>query len=296
ACAAVGERVGARALSERSAAVGEFLHILITEAARSNKPLAVGDLVSRSEAIVNKEYQDIPENRAAVLDVLSGYYDTREEYARAEELLRQAVDIVRDSPDGDLRRKLTCSHAATLAKVGQAPAAVRVLNSVLEDPLITDEQSARCFISLSRIAQTSGDGPKALGYAQLALQRLHRGTSHPPVALEADFLADVGAAEYFNGHNEVAGRYFAQALAALTRAGLDHGLDALVIRNNWAMTSRGAGNPRVALELINQTLAFAAGDEPDAAPEPSFLHNRAALLEDLGRYRESRDAYLRCAE
>jgi serine/threonine-protein kinase len=160
--AASAERDRALALSARNAAVGEFLHILITEAARSDQPIEAGDLVARSEAIVNKEYRDSPEDRAAVLDVLSGYYDSKEEYLRAEELLRQALEIVKTSTDGDLRRKLMCSHAATLAKVGQVPEAIRVLNSELADPQITAQQSASCLISLSRIAQANGDGPAAI--------------------------------------------------------------------------------------------------------------------------------------
>jgi tetratricopeptide (TPR) repeat protein len=293
--AAAAERDRALALSARNAAVGEFLHILITEAARSNKPVAVGDLVTRSETIVNKEYRDSPEDRAAVLDVLSGYYDTREQYSRAEELLRQALEIVNTSTDADLRRKLKCSHAATLAKVGQAPEAIRVLNSVLADPQITVEQSARCLISLSRIAQANGDGPNALKFGQLALQRLHQGASHPPVALEADFLADIANAEYLNFHNDVAGQFYAQSLGKLTRAGLGRALDTLALRNNWSLVSWGAGNPRAALDLLDQTLRLAGESEPDVPPAPTWLSNRAGLLEDLGRYRESRETYLRCA-
>jgi tetratricopeptide (TPR) repeat protein len=134
--AAAAERDRALAFSARNAAAAEFLHILITEAARSNKPIAAADLVTRSETIVNKEYPDSPEDRAAVLDVLSGYY--------------------------------------------------------------------------------------------------------------------------------------------------------------WSLVSHGAGNPRAALALLDQTLRLAAENEPDAPPEPTFLYNRAVLLEDLGRYRESRDTYLRC--
>jgi tetratricopeptide (TPR) repeat protein len=293
--AAAAERDRALALSARNAAVGEFLHILITEAARSNKPVAVDDLVTRSEAIVNKEYRDSPEDRAAVLDVLSGYYDAREEYSRAEELLRQALDIVQTSADGDLLRKLMCSHAATLAKVGQVPQAIRVLNSVLDDPRITLQQSAGCLISLSRIAQAKGDGPNALKFGQLALQHLRQSAAHPPVALEADFLADIGNAEYLNVHNAVAGQFYAQSLEKLTRAGLGRALDALVLRNNWSLVSWAAGDPRAALELLDQTLQLATQSEPNAPPEPTFLNNRAAVLEDLGRYRESRETYLRCA-
>src|SRR5262249_25257336 len=149
---------------------GEFLRMLITEAARSGQPVAVRDLVDRSEAIVNKEYQDSPEDRAAVLDVLSGYYDLQEEYSRAEQLSRQALELVKSSADGDLRRELTCSYAATMAKVGRAPEAIRVLNSVLQDSQSTLQQSARCLIFLSRIAQVSGRGPDALELAQRALK------------------------------------------------------------------------------------------------------------------------------
>jgi serine/threonine-protein kinase len=245
--AAAAERDRALALSARNAAVGEFLHILITEAARSNKPVAAGDLVSRSEAIVNKEYRDSPEDRAAVLDVLSGYYDTKEEYLRAEELLRQALEIVKTSTDGDLRRKLMCSHAATLAKVGQVPDAIRVLNSVLADPQITVQQSARCLISLSRIAQASGDGPNALKFGQLALQRLRQGASHPPVALEADFLADIGNAEYLKLADPVSASSYLAAASA-----------------NLGPSASPDSNAMIKLRTVKGSLALSAGRSEEA--------------------------------
>jgi len=292
--AAAAERDRALAMSSRNAAVGEFVHMFITEAARSNRPVAPGDLVARTEAIVNKEFQDSPDDRAAVLDVLSGYYDTKEEYERAESLLQQALDITRSSTDADLRRKLSCSHAASMAKIGKVPEAVHILNSVLQDPQISLQQAAHCMISLSRIAQAAGDGPTALKYAELALQRLRQSEPHPPKALEGDYLGDLGTSDYLNGHNDLAGVHFAQSLAALTRAGLDQSLDALALRNNWAMVSDGAGTPRVALELIDQVLQVAALNEPDAPPEPTFLHNRALNLEYLGRYHEARESYLHC--
>lgn len=294
ASAAAAERDRALALSSRNAAVGEFVHMFITEAARSTKPVAPGELVTRTEEIVSREFQDSPDDRAAILDVLSGYYDTKEEYPRAEELLRQALDITRESDDADLRRRLTCSHAATMAKVGQVPDAIRILNTVLQDPQVSTQQAARCLASLSRIAQAAGDGPNALNYAQLALTRLHQSSPHPPKALEGDFLADIGTSDYLNGHNDLAGQHYAQSLAVLTKAGLDRGLDALALRNNWALVSDGAGTPRVALELLDQVLQLAALNEPDAPPEPTFLYNRASELEYIGRYPEARETYLSC--
>ena len=290
---AAAERDRAIALSSRNAAVGEFVHMFITEAARSHKPVAAGDLVTRTEEIVSKEFQDSPEDRAAVLDVLSGYYDTKEEYVKAESLMQQALDITRNSPDADLRRKLTCGHAATMAKVGRVQEAVRILNTVLQDPQISVQQSSKCVVSLSRISQAAGDGPNALKYAQLALQRLRQSSPHPPLALEGDYIGDIGNSYYLTGRNDMAGQQYAQAMATLTRAGLDQGLDSLVLRNNWAMVSDGAGTPRVALELLDQVLQLATLNEPDAPPEPTFLYNRANMLEYLGRFRESHDTFLR---
>jgi len=290
---AAAERDRAVALSSRNAAVGEFVRIFITEAARSHKPVAAGDLVTRTEEIVSKEFQDSPEDRAAVLDVLSGYYDTKEEYVKADSLLQQALDITRSSPDADLRRKLACGHAATMAKVGRMPEAVRILNSVLQDPSISLQQSSKCVSSLSRISQQAGDGPNALKYAQLALQQLHQSSPRPPLALEADFLCDMAVSYYLNGRNDLAGQQYALAMATLTRAGLEQGLDSLVLRNNWAMASDGAGTPRIALELLDQVLQLAVQSEPDAPAEPSFLYNRANMLEYLGRFREAREAFSR---
>ena len=291
---AASERDRALALASRSAAVGEFVHMFITEAARSNKPVVPSELVSRTEAIVSKEFQDNPENRAAVLDMLSGYYDSKEEYSRAESLLQQALDITRSSTDADLRRKLLCSHAGSMAKVGKVPEAVTILNTVLQDPQISLQDSASCLSNLARVAQAAGDGPAALKYAQTALKHLRESAPHPPLALEADYLADIGAAHYLSGHNDVAAEYFSRGLAELARAGLDKGLDALVVRNNWAFVSTGAGTPRVALELLDQVLQLAALDEPDAPPEPTFLYNRAQNLELLGRFQDSKESYLQC--
>ncbi|MBS0422744.1 MAG: serine/threonine protein kinase [Proteobacteria bacterium] len=292
--AAAAERDRALAMSSRNAAVGEFVHMFITEAARSNTPVAPGDLVARTETIVNKEFQDSPDDRAAVLDVLSGYYDSKEEYEHAESLLQQALDITRHSGDADLRRKLACNHAASMAKIGKTTEAVRILNAALQDPQISLQQSASCMISLSRIAQAAGDGPTALQYAGLALQRLRQSEPHPPQALEGEFLADLGASYYLTGRNDLAAQQFSQAIAAMTRAGLDKSLDALAMRNNWAMVSDGAGTPRVALELLEQVLQLEALSEPGTSPEPAFLHNRALNLEYLGRFREAHESYLRC--
>ena len=99
--------------------------------------------------------------------------------------------------------------------------------------------------------------------------------------------------ESFNGHNDAAAEYlFASASITNDASGSGATSQALVIRSNWAVISKRAGNPRIALELIDEALRMAAEDDSDGSPFPALFHNRAAFLEELGRYRESRDAYL----
>jgi serine/threonine protein kinase len=291
--AADAERDRALALSSRSEAVAEFLNVLITEAAGADKPVTVSDMLARSEALVSSEYRDNPEHRAAVLGMLGSYYYTNEKHVRAESLLREALDTVKASADGDLRRKLTCNHALTMTKLGKVPEAIRVLNRVIDEPQITAQQSAECLEDLALIALEGTDAPNALKFGNLALQRLHQ-AAHPSPALEADLLGNIGFAEHLNGRNGVAGQFFERALAQFARAGRDRGPAALAVLSNWALVSDGAGNPKRALELDDQVLRIVVQNDPAAPPPPTLLYNRARELEYIGRYRESREAYLQC--
>jgi serine/threonine-protein kinase len=67
------ERDRALALSSRAEAVANFLYVLITEAPAADKPVTVEEMLSRSQALLKSEYQDSPEDRAAVMAMLAKY-------------------------------------------------------------------------------------------------------------------------------------------------------------------------------------------------------------------------------
>jgi tetratricopeptide (TPR) repeat protein len=92
----------------------------------------------------------------------------------------------------------------------------------------------------------------------------------------------------------LAGQYFERSLALYARAGREHSADAIAIRNNWAIISEKAGDPRRALDLFEQSLRMVAENDPRGEPPPYLIGNRARALEMLGRYRDSREAYERC--
>jgi serine/threonine protein kinase len=291
--AAAAERDRALALSSRNEAVADFLNVLVTESAGSDRPVTISEMLARTEALVSAEFRDNREHRAAVLDMLGVYYRTVGEEKRAEPLLRTALQAVENSPDADLRRKVTCDLAMVLGIIGKEPEATQMLQSVVFDRGASAAQSAECLAYLSDIAEGESDAAAAVRYGQLALQRLHS-DPHPSAFLEASILASLGDAERLSGHSNAASQYFRQSLDYFARAGRSRGVDAIVVRNNFAIVSDASGNPKRSLELYDETLRVAAENDPAAPPPATIVGNRARALELVGRYQQSRDEYGRC--
>ena len=135
--------------------------------------MTVSDMLTRSEALVNYQYRDNPEQRAAVLDMLGVYYqNTGRGGARGEKLLSEALQAVKSSRDGDLRRKLTCDHAMALENRDMVSEATRALNSVIEDPKTSPQQAAQCLQFLAYMAEQGGDFAGSLRSGRRALERL----------------------------------------------------------------------------------------------------------------------------
>lgn len=289
------ERDRALILSSRNEAVADFLSVLIGDAANSEKPITVKEMVERSEALISAEYANNPENRAAVLDMLAVYYKDNGEDARAETLLRNAVEAVRNSPHTDLRRKVTCDHAIMLSYLGKAPAATRILEGVIADPHSSSQRVAECLLYRAYIASSADDSVNALKFAKQSLARLREDPHRSPY-VESHMLGTVAVGERMNGRNDLAGSYFQQALAQLARAGRDRGSASVSLRSNWAQVSIAAGDPARALKLEDEALALVAKRDPDRPPPLYVFANRGYALHALGRYRESIDVYSRCEE
>ena len=287
------ERDRALAHSRRSEAVTEFVKMLVTESGEAQAPVTVNDMMERSAALLASEYAETPENRAAILAVLGDYYHTVGKDKLAEPLFRRALQSLRTSADPDLRLELTCGQGLTLAGDGNVAGGVSLLEAALADPAIRDEQASMCLEYLAYIYQDGSDAAKSLEYSKLALERLRR-VRNPLPTREALFLGTLGFAFQLNGENDAAGQYFSRSLEQYNRAGRQRSPEAVSVRNNWAVMSLGAGEPRKALELYDQTLQIVEQKNPGSSPPQYLLANRARALEALGRYPQARTAYEAC--
>ena len=291
--AAEAQRDRALALSSRNEAVAEFLNVLIAEAGGAGKPVSVGDMLAHSETLMNAEFRDRPEHRAAVLGMLGSYYHTSGRDSRAEPLLREALNLTKASPDGDLYRQLTCAHALSMAGLGKLSQAAAILQGAVDDPQISTEQTAVCLEYLAYIAQDEGNADDALKYGQAALDKLHE-LAHPSPQQEAVFLGSMGYAEHLRGRNTAAENFYALSLAKFAKGGREAGPEAISVRNNWAIVSDGAGNPKRALALYDETLRLVAQSDAIGTPPPYLIFNRAHALEGIGRFEDAYRGYQQC--
>jgi eukaryotic-like serine/threonine-protein kinase len=289
------QRDRAYALADRNEAVSQFLNDLVTEAAQSDTPLNVAGLLARSERLVNLEYRSNPEQRAAVLDMLGTYYYSAGNPGKAVPLMNEALQAAAHSNDPALLGKLHCDHAIAISKAGQIDVAKAELDRVIDRSDTEPLQLVYCIAYRGLIAQDLNDGAEALRDATRALALL-RSQPRRPFLVEATLMENIGWDSHLAGKNLEADRYYAAALAEYVEMGRGEGIEALVIRNNWAAVDSDAGDPRAALELLDATLKIIASDDPKSSPPTYLLSNRAGALERLGRYHEAQAAYEYCIQ
>ncbi|MBS0420371.1 MAG: protein kinase [Proteobacteria bacterium] len=291
---AAAERDRALALSSRNEAIADFLNVLITESAGTERTLTSGEMLARSEAVVSAEFRGNTEQRTAVLDLVGVYYRTMGDEKRALRLLQEAFETIASSPDADLRRKVICDLGSTLGNLGNLADARRMLAQVIDDPQATPRQVAECLTYRSTVAQLESDPPGAIRYAREALERL-RAAPSASAAMEAGILGAIADAERFSGHIAAAEDYFRQSLQQYSRSGREYGPDATLIRNNLALAYDATGNPKHALQLFNEILDSAARHQAGALPI-AMVANRARTLELIGRFDEAKSGYDHCIE
>ena len=288
--AAATQRDRAFALATRNAAVTEFLGVLITEAAEAGKPVTVNDMLARSERLALADGSGSPENRAAVLAMIASRYGSLGDDVKGARLLENALALLSTSPDQQLKSKLTCAHALSIASIGREREAVEAIDRELRGLPSDPENAAYCLLYRAFIADSDGDAEHALNYATEALRKF-RAAPRSAAGDEGLFLGAVGFGYHLNQRNVEADEYYRRALQKYTELGRDGGPDAIAVRNNWAVVFDDAGVPRRALEIYDETLREFTERNPDSQPPAYLVGNRARALERVGRQREAEVAY-----
>jgi eukaryotic-like serine/threonine-protein kinase len=289
--AAAMERDLAVAFAERNDAVTDFLGAVIREAAASPTPVNVSEMLMRSEQLALEDTGDSPENRAAVLSLLSDQYFALGNSKRTAELTQRALALLASSPDRALRSRLVCNHALARSELGYSSEAVasilRELRGLDSDP----ETASICLLNLTEICWVSRTPEEALRYAREGLERYQQ-VPRPRGNLGPMLLEMVAYSYHMNGHNSEANAYFEQALEKYRESGTDRRPPAVVLRGNWALAIAKAGMPRRALQLYDEMFRIEAHRDPSVRVSLSrtVLGSRGRALAAVGRFAEARVA------
>ena len=282
------ERKRAFALATQTAAVTDFLDAIITEAAASDAPVTVSDMVRRGEQLILADQSADRESQASILLLLGSFRDDVGDHDEAIRMLDRGLTLLKNSTDDEARARLICGRAVAIAQAQSPDAALPAIDRQLQSSKVRSSGRADCLRDRAIIAFYLDDREGALRYATEALSVL-RTTPLASKSHIADYTAMLAEGYYGTGRNRRAFTTFAQALQMYADIGLDRSSSATTTRNNLAVAYQTAGEPLRALPIFEENMRIFAERIP--APQPIFMLNRAQSLESIGRYSDARAQY-----
>ncbi len=126
-----------------------------------------------------------------------------------------------------------------------------------EDP----QTASQCLYSLATIHLAEQRSAEALRDAQLGLGKILQASSGDVV--EAALLGQVGYAYHLQARDAEAERYFERSLRKYRELGREGSDGALAVLNDWGVAMMGAGVPRRALELLDESVRIERQRGPD---------------------------------
>ena len=276
-------------LALRNGAVNDFLGMLITEAAGSNRPVSMSELLARSEQLALANTRDAS-TQALILNTLSTYHFTMGDPTKATQLIQRAVDMVGRHGDPNLRAELICGRATTLANTGNIDAALRDFSAQLAQPPRDPWSHALCLRERASLAIVMREPDKALELAQQALAKLRSSERATPED-EAIFRVTVAEAQRSTGQVSEAFQGVTAGLALLHQLGRENTPIGISARNSLAVLSTQVGMPGAAVEIYDGLLAMLGERDTGSATLALLECNRAASLELLGRFAAAREGF-----
>lgn len=281
------ERDQAHALLARNEAVNDFYTMLFTEAVAPEHAGAVRQMLERGTQMVAPAFGAVPEHEAAILRILSEYFDEPE---RSDALLARAAHITRGSGDLTLRAQIDCDRGQTLEALGRGAEAATMLERWIGAPGTPDVAAVHCLQMRGAIAANMLDGKLALQSTQAALQRL-RAAGLGGGELEADLLGDIGFALHVGGRSGEAEAHFEDALQRYRALNRLDGLHARVMLSNWGVMELATGDVQRGLQRYEELLSGHRRLMAWRAPPSWVLGNHALALERVGRLDDALAAY-----
>ena len=274
----------------RAEAINDLNAFLLSDAAPAGRPFTARELLERAERIVDRQQADTPENRTEMLIAIGSLYGSRDEEAKAREVLTRAFELSRGMSDPSIRAKAACSLAGEVAAGGDFERGETLIRDALAELGDAPQYAVNrisCLLRGSYVADAEGDSQLSLERA-VAAQRVMEASGQGSALLHLKVAMDVAEAYRMAGRNREAAVAFEKAFAELSALGRDETERAGTILNNWGLAVHILGHPLEAERLFRRAIAIGSADASERNVSPMLLNNLARVLSELARFPEAR--------
>lgn len=266
----------------------EFITFLLDQGG-SDKPLVMGELLTRGEQLVTRQFASDPATRARLQMHLSGLYAQGGQSGKAEALLAQAQDAARTVDDPTLHATLECALAWQASEKGSPDAAIAMTDKALArletaaDREVARSARAECLFARGQVRFTRGEAAAATTDLRQALAVLGEPrTDQRTIALRV--RSTLALTLHQTGQRSAAIAEYERVIAELESMGRGNTQLISSISNNLGVLLLGSGQTLRAVPaserawLIGQRIG--GGD-----PVPEAVY--AKVLTEVGRAREA---------
>jgi len=272
----------------RAEAINDFNAFLLSDAAPSGKPFTAGELLSRAEAIIDRQHDESDANRAEMLVVIGRQFRIMDRNDEARRLLGRAYEIAQKLPDRTTRARAACNLASALSRAGEYDRAETLfregLTQLPQEAQYTLDRIA-CLLEGGTIARESNfnDAVVRVREAQALLPQL----PYPSSFLEMRVLMDLAESYRMAADYPEALGAFELAYARLVALGRENTETAGTIYNNWALALDITGQMLKAEKLFRRAVQISSDEASDKNVSPMLLTNLARVLIRLERVDEA---------
>jgi tetratricopeptide (TPR) repeat protein len=275
----------ARAKQAQSQAASDFTLMVLTEGIRADEALTLDQLVTRSEAIAERDFSANPTDRSVAADTVADWLMSNDQYERALQLLNRTIERLPGRAD-TLSRSLRCQRAAARVGLGQMAAGISELDEMIAASMQDADAAWYCLQRRTTAALQLSDAVGSARFSEEALRQFKR-SGNASLLRRAHLVADQAYAAMLNGRPAKADGLFRDAVALLEQAGRADSNLAVSVYNDWAIALWNSGNPQAALKELDRGIEITVSRSPSREELATSYGNRAHTLRALGRLDEA---------
>ena len=264
------ERDRALTAQANTRAVNGLMNDLLNDAARTGKPIKVGDLLARAEIMARSQFAHAPDQLAQLLFSLSLGDQAWVGQARSLKLSGEALALAKDPT---LRDNIEVETARLVAHGHDLAAGRARLLALTARSGVDAEVRGAAFTYLGELDYLDGRAQDALRWQEQAVQAFQAAPDFAAYRMAAQ-LSRLAFMKTGTGEARAGDTLFTQAFALLQSSGRERGTVAVAMRNERASAFLQTGDPRRAAPLLEANLQVLEVDMPGS---PQWLYGVRGL-------------------